>query len=487
MDYTFKEFFAIWSDRMRWKIPRVHMEIIDFVDNEENWDNKTKTLLLWRGVGKSTLTDLWIAYMLSKDPTLRFLILSADKTTAKRTSKDVLFIIRTHPLCKHLITNELEVQQDRFYVKGSKDPRNPSVSAYGILSNVTSARADYIVFDDVEVKKNSGDDTKREDLRVRIAEANNLLNPDIGRRLFIGTYHDVQSIYDEEISNGSALLRVPLMTNIQGEFPYITGDSQWPERFNDETIDGIQRNAHSRAEFLSQYLLKPTTVSDTLLDVSLLQQYGDELSVKQVNRQTRAVLGDFKITSCSAWWDPSLSKKRRDDSVLAIIYQDHVGNLFIHRVFKLEGEAEEQCKQIRKHVLEFACPVVSVEINGVGAFLPPILRKALRGTDVAVDDQFTRQQKREKIIEAFETPLSAGILFAHESVFNTPFLSQLRDYNNHYKGKDDFIDAAASAIKREPVRIGNVQNALQKFMKDPVQKWMEDNDGEIQCDFAKAF
>lgn len=482
MEYTFKEFFAIHANKMKWKIPNIHMRLIDFIDNEDNWENDTKVLLLWRAVGKSTIADLWVAYMLSKDPTLRFLILSASKNAAKRSSQDILFIIRTHPLCRHLVSTELETQQDRFFVKGSKDRRNPSVSAYGIMSNVTSARADYLLLDDVEVAKNCGDDTKRYDLRRRLSEGNNLLDAEIGRRLFIGTYHDTISIYDDEINNGAAFLRVPLLKNVTGEFPNIVGDSQWPERFDDDEVDKRQRGCASRAEFYSQYLLVPQTMADSVLDASLLIPYTDEIAIKYCNKILAAKIGKFEIKSCSAWWDPALSKKKRDDSVLALIFQDEVGNLFIHRVWKLEGEVEDQCKQIKVNALEFEIPVVSVETNGIGAFLPQILRKTLLGTEVGVDAQFTTKKKFEKLIEAFETPLSAGILFVHESVFDTPFLSQIRDYSIHYRGKDDFIDAAASAILHEPVRLG--AGGTNSYKGKVVKRWMNTENAKLDRDYA---
>ena len=482
MDYSFRQFFAIHAKKQKWKVPVVHLNMIDFMDDEDRWGNDTKTLLCFRGIGKSTITDLWIAYMLSKNPKLRFLVLSADKTTAKRTSKDVLFIIRTHPLCSHLLTTDLEVQQDRFYVKGSNDPRNPSVSAYGILSNVTSARADYIIFDDVEVKRNSGVDGKREDLRMRVAEANNLLNPDIGRRLFIGTYHDVKSIYDEEISNGSELMKIPLLTKKKGEYPYMSGESSWPDRFDDAAVEKIQKNTMNRAEWRSQYLLIPDTVADTLLDPTLLIQYEHDLVIRFVNKQAYAKLGEFNIKSASMWWDPALSGKKRDDSVLSLVLQDEDGNMFIHRVWNLVGGADHQCELVKKYALEFEAPSVAVEKNGVGAFLPQLLRKALRGVGIGVDEQHTSRNKKEKIVSAFETPLSAGVLFAHISVFDSPLYSQLTDFGPNFSGKDDYMDSVASASLHEPVRLGT--GGSWDYAGETVTHWMGTEGAQLKRDYA---
>lgn len=43
--------------------------------------------------------------------------------------------------------------------------------------------------------------------------------------------------------------------DIQGEFPFITGRGNWPERWTEELILMKQRGCKDRAEFLSQYQL----------------------------------------------------------------------------------------------------------------------------------------------------------------------------------------------------------------------------------------
>lgn len=455
MEYTFLEFFAIWANLNKWKIPEVHIRLLDFLEDDD-WSNDTKIVLCFRGIGKSTLIDLWVAYKLSKEPHLRFLILSADFETAKKGTQDILSILKRHPLCGHLINDQLETKQNRFFVNGSTDRRNPSVVAFGISSNVTGGRADYIIYDDVEVKRNCGTDIKRHDLRRRIAESAHLLVPETSRRLFIGTYHDYQSIYDEEIANGAALLRIPILKDgtEKGDFPNISGQPNWPERFPIEVVYQKQKICTGKAEFYSQYMLIPSSVEDGLLDPNLIKRYTDEIEFYYANKHHSAKIGETQVMSVTAWWDVSLSGARRDDSVLAIVYTDSVGNIYLHRILQLEGDADEQCRQVRRYALQFHLPLIKVETNGIGNFLPQILLKHLSGTGIGVDGVFTSQRKNDKIVEAFETPLYAGILHAHISVIEGKFYTQFRDFNyQNHQNKDDYIDAPASAIKEEPIRI----------------------------------
>lgn len=84
--------------------------------------------------------------------------MSADGETAKKSTQDILQVLRRHPFSQHLIKagRDLEVRKDSFFVAGHVDNRNSSVKAKGILSNVTGGRADYIIFDDIEVPKTQG-------------------------------------------------------------------------------------------------------------------------------------------------------------------------------------------------------------------------------------------------------------------------------------------------------------------------------------------
>lgn len=485
MEYTFAEFFAVWATSQKWKIPKVHLRILQFLE-DENWINDSKVLLLWRGIGKSTIVDLWVAYKLSKNPELRFLILSAEHRTAKKGSQDILFVINNHPLCTHLISDNLETRKDSFYVRGSTDQRNPSVVAHGIMSNVTGGRADYIIYDDVEVQKNSGNETKREDLRRRIAETAHLLVPKIvnseiaGRRLFIGTYHDPVSIYDEAQENGSEALKVPLITDIEGHFPNITGKSNWPERFGLNKVSSTQKLCTGKSEFYSQYLLIPTGIEDSLLNPELAQIYNDEIDITEANGHTVARIGKNVIKSVSVWWDPALSEARRDDSVLAVVYTSVAGDIFVHRAIELKGDGDAQCRQVKRIALDLEIPIVKIETNGIGNFLPQMLLKHVGGLGIGVEGVASTQNKNQKIVEALETPLYGGFLFVSKQVVESKFLGQVRDFNPNTKNnKDDYIDAVSSAIKQEPIRIAGQVSFSSRGINT---SWMGEGTSDIQRD-----
>jgi len=482
-DLSFALFFSLWATVQKWDVPALHWEVIQFLDHSDDWELNTAVLQIFRGAGKSTIIALWIVYMLVKDPTLRFLVLSADHLTAKRITADCQNIIKRHPLAMGLKGKERTWQKDRFFVRGSTDARNPSVAAHGIMSNITSARADFVVFDDVEVPKNCNSSEMREQLRARISETTHILIPQTGKTLFVGTPHTFESIYPENIKAGATSLTLPMIVKPEGEFPYLTGESRWPERFNPDTIKQRQLRSKSKAEFLSQYQLMPMNIEDSILDPTLLQVYDDEVEFRVGNGQWSAIIGEKLMMSVSSFWDVSLSKARGDDSVLAIVFTDGEGHIYIHRTLSIEGDVHQQCQQVADYAKDFNVPIVIVETNGVGAFVPQILLEKTRGKGIGVDGRATSKNKAIKIIEAFETPLSGGFLHVHKSVYDSKFTTQLREFSPRLmKEHDDFIDAPASAIDNEPIRIGRISCPL---TQDSIVPWRNGSGSvEAEMDYA---
>jgi hypothetical protein len=88
------------------------------------------------------------------------------------------------------------------------------MAAYGVMSNATGSRADNIDFDDIEVPKNIGNAEAREKLRQRISEATHIIVPG-GQKTYIGTPHTHDSLYDEQVEGGAAVLKIPLFGRAQ--------------------------------------------------------------------------------------------------------------------------------------------------------------------------------------------------------------------------------------------------------------------------------
>ena len=69
----------------------------------------------------------------------------------------------------------------------------------------------------------------------------------------------------------------------------------------------------------------------------------------------------------------------------------------------------------------------------------------------AVLEVTNSKAKDLRILESFETPMAAKLLYVHDSVFTTPFLTEMREWRpGKSGGRDDGLDAAAGAMSMQP-------------------------------------
>ena len=101
-------------------------------------------------------------------------------------------------------------------------------------------------------------------------------------------------------------------------------------------------------------------------------------------------------------------------------------------------------------------PSVRVETNGLGRFLPALLRRELAraGVACAVVEHASTRAKADRILGALEPALAARRLHAHESVFRTSFPGEMSEWRPGAAGaRDDALDAVSGCLLSEPVRL----------------------------------
>lgn len=102
-------------------------------------------------------------------------------------------------------------------------------------------------------------------------------------------------------------------------------------------------------------------------------------------------------------------------------------------------------------------PFVALETNGIGKFLPSILKRELgvAGASCAIREITSQQKKSARILEAFDARLAARAIHVHRDILKTPFIKEMEDwYQDKRGGHDDCLDAVAGALLMEPVRVG---------------------------------
>ncbi len=507
-EISFPAFYLLWAKSRGWKVPPVHVRACHWLQHR----GSLAVFRAHRGFSKSTLLAVYNAWRYYTDPTYRILHQGEADGTAYKTSRDTQHVLRNHPLTRGMFRSG-GVQE--WWVEGSNDPRNASMYARGILSNVTSARADEAQNDDVEVPRNIQTPEAREKLRYRLGEQIHILVPG-GRRLFVGTPHTHDSLYDEQEALGADCLTIRMFEHeyriddakraaydlpfvpefvfsgigkaarllkagkdfkLQGRrlvFAAAPGGLidcyagvAWPDRFDGKELEKRRRATRTINEWDSQYQLHSKPIHEIRLDPARIKVYDCEPRFVMQNRILTCWLGAVQIVGMSLRWDPSGGKVDSDVSAAVLDLQDGAGRHYWHRVAALEGVIAETDKkgvpcggqvwQLCDLIKAFRVPRVTIETNGIGGYAPAFLKAALKRRELrsAVKEIDAVANKNKRILEALEPLIQSGLLWAHVDVINGPLWDQMKDWNPAIKEQpDDLLDAGAGAVTDQPARIG---------------------------------
>lgn len=517
---SFLAFFLIWAKVQGWTVPALHVRICHWL---ETCDDPVRVLQVFRGAAKSTIYAVYKAWQLYCDKTRVSLVWAADGDVAKKLTRDTINVLRRHPLCGGMLPNKPGAQM--FWVDGATSARNASMTAVGVNQNVTSARADDIDYDDVEVPKNIKTPPARENLRAKIQEATFILVPG-GQETYIGTPHTHDSIYPEMIEAGAASLTIPLFEDAvryektdeatRYAVPFTPGDDglyvlvgihktarlmvegrdyryvdnhvefaappqgvldiygrcAWPERFTRKEIELRRQKTRTLNYWDSQYQLHAKPLKESRMDPARIKPYAVHPRVEMANRQVRMMLGNVQIVSARAYWDCALGKVKGDASAFSLILDDAAGNIYWHVAQGLTGDfavfsddrniriKDGQVLQACRLIERFNIPNVYVETNGNGAFVPQLLRQALKqeGLRCGVTDvQVGSTNKNARILDGLEGPLQSSVLWAHVDVLDGPLWDQMIEWDPTISDQpDDYLDSGSGAILQAPVRIGRM-------------------------------
>lgn len=504
-------FFLEWAELKRWEVPAVHVRACHWLEH----CGDLAVLRCFRGFGKSTILAVYNAWRYYRNPKHRILHQGADDQMAYKTSRDTQHVLRSHPWTAGMLPDR-PGPVEQWWVEGSDDPRNASMFAKGITSTTTSSRADECQNDDVEVPKNIQNPEAREKMRARLGEQVHIMVPG-AKQMFIGTPHTHDSLYDEMEKLGADCLTIRMFAteyrideglDTRYKLPFVPeivffgigknarllvagvdyrntkdgiefasppmglvdcyGGCAWPERFDGAELLKRRRKTRTINEWDSQYQLHSKPVGQQRLDPERMIAYNIEPTIRQANGETLLMLGNVRMVGVKARWDCSLGKIKSDASAVSIIFTDDVGRLYWHRSEALTGELEViasddrtliggQVKQLLDLLVPLQVPSITIETNGPGGFVPAIARKHLKRHGIAVREDFEKENKQQRILDAFEPPLSSGFLWAHVSVMDGPAAKQMADFDPQQKNQpDDYIDSAAGAIAETPVRVGRI-------------------------------
>ncbi len=494
-DCTFSQFVWLWNKLQGRDTPDVHIRITKWLGRAWKGHEHRLLLMAFRDCGKSTVVGLHCAWLLMQRPDIRILVLAAEQELARKMVRNVKAIIEKHPLTRPLVPRKPEQwSADAFTVRRTLELRDPSLLARGIGANITGSRADYIICDDVEVPNTCNTALKRAELRARLAECRFILVPG-GTHLFVGTPHSFFSIYadvprkelgeTETFLEGFRRLTVPILNP--------DGSSAWPERFTPAEIKDIKKRT-GVARFTSQMMLQPVDLREMRLDPARLIRYAEDIELDRVQGRSRRRLAGRELGAPRVWWDPAYGRPDKgDSSVIALVYSDDDGGFYLHDIAYLKhdparvGDADE-AEQLLVQVIAFLArhdvPGLHIEANGIGKFLPGMLRRHLKqaGLRIGVKEEITSRNKDERILDAFDPLLAASALRVHERVLRTPFPHEMSQWQPGGRCHDDGLDAVAGCLLLEPARFKSPSGAVSGANRAPFASF--DGFGSAQTEFT---
>lgn len=476
MKINFYEFIYVWFKLQGLSVPRHQRRIAKWLSGLWLAESDRQGLLMaFRNSGKSTIVGLFCAWALYRQPSTRILVMAADYALAKKMVRNVKRVIEQHPVTRGLKPSRLDQwASDQFTVIRDQELRDPSMLAKGIGANITGLRADLIICDDVEVPRNCDTSIKRTELREKLEELDYILTPK-GMQLYIGTPHTFYTIYQVKADKSKPETEPFLLNFKKLELPLLDkkGCSAWPERFSLEKIASLRLRSGEN-KFRSQMLLQSVNIADSVLDPDRLVAYCEELELSFSQNREVLKLGKTKMVSASCWWDPSFAAKAGDNSVIACVFTDEEGGLWLHdleyiRLNCAAGDetASLQCEKVVDFLERNHLSSIRVEANGIGKFLPGILKQTLQRRKVraAVLEMYSTQNKAKRILEAFEVLLAERALHVHKKIWATGFIEEMREWKAEGNVHDDALDAVAGCLASEPLRLSVLPGNTGEFKK----------------------
>ena len=302
------------------KLAVVHKELCQLIDKNKR---KKKLLLIPRGHLKSTLATIgYITQQIVKNPSIRVLIANATYSLAcsflTEIKRNLKFNENIHMIWGDLTKDAPNWSQNQITLKYSKK-KEPTVTAMGVESNLTSQHFDLIIFDDVVNKDYVN---TREQIEKTIGfykECLNLLEPN-GEIIIIGTrWHDSDLygwIMDKEnrvINDFEVFIKEAYKGVLKkgGEF-----EALWPEKFTQSHLRKLYEQ-QGPYFFATQYQNNPIP-QDTATFKKRWFQYYDPTDLKG------RLMNKFIMI------DPAIStEKEADFTAMVVVGVDEFGLVYI--------------------------------------------------------------------------------------------------------------------------------------------------------------
>jgi hypothetical protein len=491
----------------------IHDDIIDGLLST----HRRRLVIATRYSAKSTLTSIYVAWRIFREPLIKIMVVSRGSKLAARMLRTVRRVfIENCPVLRHLVpTEDCLDNAEQFQVPASLKVTTggATLTSLGITSNLPGFRADLTIGDDVEGTKDDSPE-KVQDL-IEVLNELHMINPK-GEKVMLGTFQSEFSAYavlgDLEERDGTKVWETHRACMFEEDT--IDGEvilrSRWPGMFSDADAMDWRVSVTERAWRLHAMLIadpailneRPLKIRDLILFEWAAEEFMFPIEIQQgavpkpsVNTwgapkgdvwyPARAVGTETApyVGTCVAV-DPASGLATRDAIGVAVLSITASGQGVIRHLEGVRGpDKMKNIQRVAKIVQHYGATRLVVEELADGLF-----GETLEGALVTLQypmmvEKVTTggQQKGRRIIESLAPPMAAGRLVMLEQVARSDhggdFVNQLVriSYDGRTgkaKDHDDIVDALAHAVKAEKSSlISSIADNIGEHYAAKIDRW----------------
>ena len=345
--------------------------------------------------------------------------------------------------------------------------QSPSVKSVGITGQLTGARANTVIFDDVEVPNNSLTEIMREKLIQLVTEAESVIIPEGDSEIvYLGTPQSLFTIYRKLAERGYRPMiwpsRYPLAEKMIGYEANLApqlmedlrqGVAAWeptdPDRFDNEEL--LEREASmGKSNFMLQFML-----DTSLSDAERYPLKFADLIVSPVNptegpdkivwcSDPRNVLKDLPAVGLPGDWyyspmaigqnweafseticavDPS---GRGLDETAAHFMSQRNGLIYVHECFATrDGYSDNTLREVLRRCKKYEVSTLLIESNFGDGMIANLFQKMIQEMklNISIEEQRATTRKEDRIIDTLEPVLNQHRLVIDPKVIEWDFAS----------------------------------------------------------------
>lgn len=365
---------------------------------------KYDRLLIWahRYAGKTVqLSVLRTVWELGRDPSLRFIILSATQDLAIAIVSAIANYIKSDETVREIFPDLIPDDKNgswsntKLDVVGRRDKRNPSVRACGVGTALRGSRGDRLIVDDILTAENTATPEQRRKVTSWLrSEAFGCLSRR-ARVLIVGNaMHPDDALHELAQLQGWKWRKFPILN--------AAGESTWPEMWPHERIE--KARIDMGLEFAKNMMCRARSDED-----ARFKQVWIDAALKRGAEFTLVDSLEEVPEGCTTWTgvDLGVSKKKKSDKTAFFTFLEYPnGDRLLLNLQAGKYTSREIVDKLHELHQRFHS-IIAVENNGAQAFL---LQFAIEASSTPILPHTTTGRKRDPIlgVEGLAIELSNG-------------------------------------------------------------------------------